>query len=184
MEDQQIIDLYWARAENAIAETAAKYGRYCRCIADNILHSAEDSEECVNDTYLRAWNAMPPQRPGRLAAFLGKITRNLALDRYRNRTAEKRGAGRTAPALEELEECLPSAGGMDRIADDLTLKELLDRFLGGLAPEARVLFMRRYWYLNTVREIAADLGLSESKVKMSLLRSRNALRKIMEKEGI
>ena len=184
MEDEQIIKLYWARSEDAITQTARKYGSYCHTIAYNILHNNEDSEECVNDTWLKTWGSLPPHRPRKLSAFLGKITRNLSLDRYRNYTAEKRGAGQPVLALEELSGCVPATDGTERILDEMELTELLDRFLASLTPENRKYFMRRYWYFSSVSHIAADYGLTESKVKMSLLRSRNKLREMMQKEGV
>lgn len=184
MEDSQIIELFWKRSQSAIEETARKYGRYCHTIAFNILHSHEDSEECVNDAYLNAWKAMPPQRPNRLSTFLGKITRNLALKRWEGCKAEKRGAGQTALALDELSECIPASESVERRVDDLALAEILNGFLVSLPQERRRIFMRRYWYLDSIKEIAASYGLSESKVKMSLLRSREALKHILAKEGI
>lgn len=184
MEDKMIVDLYWARSENAISETEKKYGKYCFQIAHHILPSSEDSEECVNDTYLRAWNSIPPHRPSMLKAFLGKITRNLALNRYKNLTAEKRNSGQIPAVLEELQDCIPGTDDPERIIDDLALSEIFNRFLGALSSEQRKIFMRRYWYLCPVKEIAAGLGVGESKVKMSLLRSRNELKKRLEKEGI
>jgi RNA polymerase sigma-70 factor (ECF subfamily) len=184
MDDQQIIDLYWARSENAISETAKKYGKYCHAIAYHILHNDEDSEECVNDTYLNAWEAMPPHRPHRLSAFLGKITRNLSLDRYKRLAAEKRGSGQVPLALNELLECVPTADSTEKVVDDLALTESLNRFLGTLSVDSRKIFLRRYWYLIPVKEIAADFSISESKVKMSLLRSRKELKQFLEKEGI
>lgn len=184
MEDSQIIDLYLARSEHAISETASKYGKYCSYIAYNILHNAEDSEECVNDTYMKAWGIIPPHRPNCLSAFLGKITRNLALDRYKHHAAAKRGFNRVQLALEELEECLPTSGNVEQIVGDMALTELLNAFLDGLSPEARKLFMRRYWYFSTIKEIASYYAMSEGKVKMSLLRSRNELKRLFEKEGI
>ena len=184
MEDNQIVDLYWARSEEAISETANKYGHYCYYIANNILHNKEDSEECVNDTYLNAWNAMPDQRPNKLPAFLGRITRNLSLQRLEKYTAEKRGAGQVPLALDELQDCIPETDNTDHIVDDLMLADLLNRFLASLTAEKRIIFMRRYWYFSPVAEIASDLAVSESKVKMSLLRSRNELKLLLMKEGI
>lgn len=184
MEDKQIVDLYWARSENAISETEIKYGRYCYYIAHNILHNNEDSEECVNDTYLNAWNAMPDQRPNRLSTFLGKITRNLSLNRWESYNAEKRGSGEIPLALDELHECIPPSNRADQMVDDLMLAEIFNRFLAALPKEKRMIFMRRYWYLSPIAEIAADYSMSESKVKMSLLRSRNALKQVLEKEGV
>ena len=184
MEDNQIVDLYWARSEKAISETSNKYGHYCYYIAYNILHSKEDSEECVNDTYLNAWNAMPDQRPNILSAFLGRITRNLSLQRWEKYTAQKRGAGQVPLALDELQDCIPATDKTDHIIDDLMLADLLNRFLASLTAEKRIIFMRRYWYLCPVAEIASDFAISESKVKMSLLRSRNELKLLLTKEGI
>ena len=184
MDDLQIIELYWARSESAIAETAHKYGPYCRFIAYHILHSEEDSEECVNDTYWKAWSAMPPQRPHQLRTFLGKITRNLSLNRYEKNAAEKRGAGQVPLALEELAECVPAPDSVERAVDDLALTQLLNEFLGGLPSETRRIFLRRYWYFCSVKEIAADFGISESKVKTTLFRTRNRLKQLLEKEGV
>lgn len=184
MEDSQIVDLYWARSEQAISETADKYGRYCFSIAYNILHSNEDSEECVNDTYLNAWNAMPEQRPGKLQAFLGRITRNLSLRRWEKYAAEKRGHGQVPIILDELQECIPSSDSTEHVVDDIVLADVLNLFLASLTAEKRMIFMRRYWYMSPVNEIASDLAITESKVKMSLLRSRKELKLLLEKEGV
>lgn len=184
MDDKQIIDLYWSRSETAITETAKKYGRFCHSIAYNILASHEDSEECVNDTYLNAWNAIPPKRPLWLSAFLGKITRNLALKKYEKDTAAKRGGGQVALALEELAECIPVPGSLEKTVEDRILTDKLNAFLAQLAPETRSIFLRRYWQLCSVQEIAETLAVSESKVKMSLMRTRGKLRNFLEQEGI
>lgn len=184
MDDTQIIDLYWTRSENAISETINKYGRYCHSIAFNILHNSEDSEECVNDTYMKAWEIIPPQRPECLAVFLGKITRNLSLNRYNMHTAGKRGYGQIPLALDELSECIASSDNVEHVADDIMLTEALNNFLASLSLESRKIFMRRYWYLSPVKEIAYDFGISESKVKMSLLRSRAKLKTLLQKEGV
>lgn len=184
MDDSRIIELYWLRSESAIAETANKYGSYCRYIAYNILRSHEDSEECVSDTYLRAWNAMPPQRPNKLSAFLGKITRNLSLNRLEKQNAKKRGEGQTDLVIEELSECVPSPVSIEKAVDDILLTEILNGFLEGLAEDKRKIFMRRYWYLCSVKEIAADFNMSESNVKVTLFRLRGELKQILEKEGI
>ena len=184
MEDKQIVDLFWARSENAISETANKDGKYCHYIAYNILHNNEDSEECVNDTYMNAWRSMPSHRPNRLSTFLGKITRNLSLNKWDQYNTEKRGAGQTMLALEELHDCIPATGDAEQIIDDLALAEVFNCFLASLPKERRKIFMRRYWYLSPIKEISTDYSISESKVKMSLLRSRNELRQLLEKEGI
>lgn len=184
MDDKQIVDLYWARSENAISETEKKYGRYCRYIAGNILHNHEDSEECVNDTYLKAWEAMPPHRPERLSTFLGKLVRNLSLDRYKRLTAEKRGYGQIPIVLDELRECFSMSVNEANTIDNLLLADIFNRFLAGLSADKRKIFVRRYWYLSSIKEIAEDYKMSESKVKVSLLRLRNSLKKILEQEGI
>lgn len=181
MEDGQIIDLYWNRDQRAIRETDGKYGKLLGSIAWNLLRSREDSEECVNDTYLRAWEAIPPARPGAFRTWLGRITRNLSLDRWKRWDAEKRGGG-PEPLLGELEDCLPARQG--RSVEDLELAETLNAFLRDLSAEARAMFLRRYWYGESVAEVAAALGCGEGKVKSSLFRSRRALREHLEREGI
>lgn len=183
MEDNEIIGLYFARSEQAIEETASKYGPYCHTIAYHILESNEDSKECVNDTYLHVWNVIPPQKPNSFRAFLGRITRNLALGKYRAKHAQKRGGGNVELALEELREAASCLLPEDAIYED-ELVQLIDAFLEGLTPQARVFFVRRYWYLSSVKEIAADYRVSVSKVKMSLLRSRNTLKTRLEREGV
>lgn len=184
MDDNQIIDLYWARSETAITETANKYGAYCHRIAYNILQNDQDSEECVNDTYHKTWDTIPPQRPQILRAFLGKITRNLSLNRYEKRMTEKRGAGEMPTVLEELEWCVPAHNNVEQVIDDLALTELLNAFLAELPAEPRKIFLRRYWYLDSVKEIAAAFSVSESKVKTTLFRTRNQLKVLLEKEGV
>ena len=184
MDDKQILELYQKRSETAISETADKYGKYCYCIAYRILYDELDSEECVNDTYLRAWEAIPPQCPEKLSAFLGKITRNLALNRYKYYLREKRGNGQTALVIDELNECLPASNSTEESVEEKLLVELLNQFLYSLPPEKRNIFLRRYWYLSSIQEIAKDYGFSESKVKMILLRIRNKLSQVLEKEGV
>lgn len=184
MDDKQILDLYWERSEVAISETSKKYGKYCRYIAFNILHNDEDSEECVNDTYLRAWNSIPPNRPSVLKTFLGKITRNLSLDRYELLNAKKRNGGQMPLVFDEIQECIPSLDSTENIVEEIALTDILNRFLSSLSLEQRKIFMRRYWYLSPIKEIATEYGMSESKIKMSLFRSRNELKKLLEKGGI
>ena len=183
-DDRQIIELYNERSETAISETADKYGKYCYYIAYHILYNEQDSEECVNDTYLRAWEAIPPQYPNKLSAFLGKITRNLALNRYRYYMREKRGAGQTSIVLDELQECVPASDSTEQEVEEILLVEVLNRFLHELPIEKRMMFLRRYWYMSSIQEIAQDYEISEGKVKMSLLRIRNKLKQTLEKEGI
>lgn len=184
MEDSRIIELYWRREEAAIAETDKKYGKYCYTIAHNILRSGEDSKECVNDTYAGAWNAMPPHRPSFLSAFLGKITRRLALKRLRGSLAEKRGGGETAASFEELEECIPSQKSIDDWIEIEALTQILNEFLDMLPDNERRVFLRRYWYFDSVKTIAAGFGFTESKVKMLLKRTRDKLKERLCEEEI
>ena len=182
MEDSAIIDLYWAREERALNETDSKYGGMCRTIAFNILRDRWDSEECVNDTWLRAWNAMPPQRPFVLRAFLGKIARNLSLKVYEKNHAQKRGGGQVALALEELEDCF--SDGPETALEEAELTRLLDRFLRQLPQKDCCVFVRRYWYLDSIMEIAARYHMALGSVKSSLHRSRKKLKEYLEQEGI
>ena len=181
MEDVRIIELFWERSQEAIAQTKTKYGRLIYSICIKILRVAEDAAECENDTYLKAWDSIPPQRPDHLSAYLGKIARNLSLDRYEREHAQKRGGSQVPLILDELEECIPSApdGGLP-----LELRDLLNRFLEGQTERARLLFVRRYFFGDSVKEIAQNYDLGESLVKMTLLRSRNALRALLEQEGV
>ena len=182
MDDKRIVDLYWMRSESAISETDKKYGKYCHYIAYSILSSQLDAEECVNDTYIRAWESIPPNKPQLLKSFLGKITRNIALDRYDRLNALKRG-GNTELALEEIGECIPSGDGRE-MSDEIALREAINRFLESLPKQTRIIFMRRYWYLSPVKHIAGDLGLSVSNVKVILMRTRKKFKEYLEGEGI
>lgn len=184
MEDSRIIDLYWARSEEALSETARKYGRYCYSIARNILNNDEDAEECVSDAYLRAWNAIPPARPARLQTWLGRIVRNLSLNKREKALAEKRGAGQLPLILDELAECIPDGPDGEALTESILIRDVLDRFLEALPPEARKIFVRRYWYLSSLREIAEEYGISEGSAAVSLLRTRMKLKSVLEKEGI
>lgn len=180
MKDDQIVELYWQRDENAVRESRVKYEAYCGTIAYNILHSKEDSEECVNDTWLRAWNNIPPEKPGRLAAFFGKITRNLAIDKYRRSRSRKYGGGQIALCLDELEECI---GEEQPIEDRVALRELINEFLTELTDKNRDIFLFRYWYIMSVSEISRRYGISEGAVKMILQRTRSKLKGYLEREG-
>ena len=184
MEDAEIVELYWKRSERAIGETKTKYGPFCRGVAFRILRSAEDAQECEQDTYLRAWNTMPPQRPNVLQAFLGKIARNVALDRWRAAKADKRGEGQVPQLIDELADCLPDASGVFAGASEVELVELLNGFLAQVPREARHFFVRRYWYGDTVAEIARAYGATESKVKMTLSRMRGELKRVLAQEGV
>lgn len=184
MDDGKILALYQNRSEEAITETAKKYGRYCHAVAYAILRSEENAEECVNDTYLRAWNAIPPKCPARLQTFLGKITRNLALNRWEKLSAEKRGAGKITEIIDELAECIPARENTEQAVEAMAIRDLLNRFLETLPAETRKIFVRRYWYMSAVKEIAADYALSESKVSVTLFRTREKFRALLEQEGI
>lgn len=182
MEDQKIIDLYWQRDQLAILHTQQKYSGYCSRIAGNILYSREDCEECINDTWLRAWNSMPPERPGILSAFLGAITRNLSLDCYRRNHSKKRGSGETAYIFDEMRDCI-STDGPELHLDQLQMAESINHFLGKMEQESRIIFVRRYWYMDSIAGISKCFGMSESKVKSSLFRSRKKFRTHLIKEG-
>ncbi len=184
MDDSKIVELFWSRAETAIAETAKKYARYCFHISYTILQNREDAEECVNDTYLNAWNAIPPHRPNHLSTFLGKITRNLSLQKYIKCNAQKRGGGQVELALSELEDCIPAETGVEQIVEAQLLAESLDAFLRGLPKETRIVFVARYWYLYSIQEISQRCHMSESKVKSMLYRTRKKLSTYLEKEGL
>lgn len=184
MEDKEIIKLYFSRSESAIAETADKYGAYCYTVAYNILGDNSDAEESVNDTYLSAWNSIPPQIPQCLRAFLCGITRNISLKKYRFQNTRKRGAGQVALALEELSECVPSDSSVEKESDNAELSEHINKFLSQLKSLDRRIFVRRYWYLSSVSDIAEKFGFSESKVKSNLHRTRKRLRAYLEKEGV
>ncbi len=184
MQDEQIVELFTRRNERALSESAKKYGGYCRRIADNILGIREDSEECVNDAYMKAWQSIPPQRPDNLGGYLGRITRNLALNRYRKNRAQKRGGGRTDAALDELADCLPDSGGTEKATDDAELGRLINRFVSEMPKKARIIFLKRYWYLYSVGEIAKSMGAGESMIKSSLMRQRKKLKDFLQREGI
>ncbi len=184
MEDSQILDLYFRRSEQAIQETEAKYGGYCYKIAYGILANREDSEESVNDTYLCTWNAIPPHRPAAFSTFLGKLTRNVSINRWKKNRAKKRGGGELPIALDELGECV---SGSPSTEDRLARKDVaacLSRFLLSLPDAERQVFLCRYWYVNSLEEISLRTGFSVSKVKSMLFRTRGKLAKQLEKEDL
>lgn len=182
MEDERITGLFFERNEDALNESRIKYGAYCRKIAYNILESSEDAEEIVSDTLFKAWNAIPPARPDRLGAYLGRIARNLALNRWESRRARCKGWDETARITDELEICLPSGITVESESDERTLCSLINSFLETLPKETRVVFVRRYWYMHQVKEISRACGISESKTKMLLLRTRNSLKDFLDRE--
>lgn len=183
MQDDQIVALYWQRDENAIRETEQKYGRYLSKIAYNILSDIEDSKECVNDTYLKAWDSIPPHKPGALAAYLGKITREHAIDIFRTRNRKKRQASEYALSLSELDECISDTVSTEQSADLHLLSEAMNSYLSSLSKEARITFVGRYYYMDSLKEIAAYCGMSESKVKSMLYRTRQGLKIYLKQEG-
>ena len=183
MEDKQIVDLYWARKENAIHETAVKYGKYCHSIAYTILQDQQDAEESVNDTYMDAWNTMPPNRPSVLSTFLGKITRRISIDRWRIRSAKKRGGDEVTLALDELEECVRGSDDVELQAQRNELIAAMHSFLDNLPDTERRIFLLRYWYLEPIQSIANQYGFTQSKVASMLQRIRCKLRRQLEKEG-
>ena len=184
MDDSAIIDLYWARDERALEHTNLKYGKLCRTVAFNILHSMEDAEECVNDTWMRAWNAMPPNRPSVLSAFLSRITRNLALDTYKAAKADKRGGGQLPVALDELGDCVAGLHNIEQEMAYRDLVSLLDGFLRQLPEKECCIFLRRYWYADSTKDIARRYGMPEGSVKSQLSRTRQKLKKMLEQEGV
>lgn len=183
MNDIEILELFFERNERAIAECEKKHGRYCRAIAQNILADKEDAKECVNDVLLKAWNSIPPHRPEKLSAYLGKLTRNRAINIYEKKNAQKRKCEEAELAIEELSGCLPVWDNTENSALEAEFSEAINDFLAKLQKEARVIFVKRYWYLCSVREIAKDMGIGESKIKMSLSRTRSKLKNFLEKEG-
>lgn len=183
MNDREIISLYWNRDERAIPATAEVYGAYCYTIAHNILALSQDAEECVNDTYLRAWNSIPPNRPRILSAFLGCITRNLALNRYHRDRAQKRGSGALELVFEELAECVSGRETVEQTMDAQELTKALNEFLAAQSAKHRKIFVRRYWYAERVTDIAERMGMTESHVSVILHRQRAALRTFLAERG-
>lgn len=183
MEDENIIALYWERCETAIRETQTKYGRLCRTIVGRVLSSREDTEECLDDVYVALWDSIPPQRPVSLPAYIGKTARNTALKRLEYYTAKKRSAA--ILSLEELGDCVSGGGNPDETAGiaDHSLADTISVFLRGLDEEKRGVFLRRYWFFDSIREISDRFGISESKAASMLMRIRGKLKQYLEKEG-
>lgn len=184
MQDSDILNLYWERNEQAITETQKTYGNYCYSIAYHILRDREDSDECVNDTWFRAWNAIPPKRPNRLELFLGTITRNLSFDRWKHKNALKRGSGDMELALDELVECVPAVQSTEEAVEAAELERLINEFLHTLPKKECNVFLRRYWYVEEYSEIAGRYGMKLNSVKTSLFRTRAKLRDYLEQEGV
>lgn len=183
MEDETIVDLYWKRDAAAISATDEAYGAYCRALAFRILGSREDAEECANDTWVRLWNAIPPQRPCSLRMFAAKIARNLAFHRYEARTAAKRGGGELPLVLDELAECLPDAQSVEGACEAKELAAFVREFVKNLPARDADVFLRRYFFAETARDIAARRGMTENHVQVILSRTRKKLRAQLEQEG-
>ena len=183
MDDKAILRLFWDRDERAIGETQKKYGGYCYSIARSILHSHEDAEECVADAYLAAWNAIPPHSPNPLSGFLGMLTRRISLDRHRRLSSKRRGGDTVTLSFDELEECIPNGESPYNSMDAQALARILNDFLKSLPKTQCNVFLRRYWYFDTVEQIAHRYGFGVSRVKMMLKRTRDKLKIELEKEG-
>ena len=183
MEDNDIIQLFFNRDETAIKETSVKYGNYCSSIAKNILKNCEDAEECVNDTYLKAWNVIPPNKPTVLKAFLGRITRNISFNLYKKMNTDKRGNGQISIILDELAECISDEANPYQEVETKELIKAINSFLEKISQEKRVIFIRRYWYSDSIRDIAQRCGISEDSVSVSLNRLRKRLRNYLIERG-
>ncbi len=183
MNDQTIVQRFWEREETAIPAARAQYGAYCLSIARRILFQPQDAEEAVQDTWLAAWNSMPPNRPAMLRTYLGKLTRRISLKKARACSAQKRGGGELPLVLDELEECVAGAASVESEVRQKELASCIDRFLAALPDEERRVFIRRYWWMEPVQEISRQLGYSQSKVKSMLYRLRRRLRIHLEQEG-
>ena len=184
MDDLKIIELYFDRDEKALTETAHKYGNYCYAVAFSVLNSIEDSKETVNDTYLELWNTIPPERPTVLSAFIGKITRRLAIGRWRKNTAVKRGGGEFEATLDELSECISENANVEKIVEGKLVVSTINEFLKKLPDTERNVFICRYWYADSVKSVAKQFGFSESKVKSMLMRTRTKLKQKLAEEGL
>ena len=182
MQDREIIELYWDRDERAIAATDEAYGAYCSAVSRRITDSVEDAQECVNDAYLRLWDTIPPQRPANLRTFLGRIVRNLSVDKARRTRAQKRGGGEMALAIEELSECVPDMRDLEQTVENVALSQTLNAFLSALPERDGVLFTLRYFYLYPVRECAVRCGMREETARVALHRMRKKLRQTLEQE--
>ena len=183
MEDNQIVDLYWERSETAIAETDKKYGRYCHYIAYQVLSDDEDAKEIVNDTYLKTWNTVPPNRPDPLKGYVGMISNQLALNRYDEKTAQKRGGGKLHLIYHELDECVADVDESEDMGESLALRDALNRFIWSLPQKTRRIFVRRYWYAAPLSEISEEFGMKENAVAMLMFRTRQKLKDFLVEEG-
>ncbi|NLL39031.1 MAG: sigma-70 family RNA polymerase sigma factor [Clostridiales bacterium] len=183
MEDRQIVEQYWSRNEAAIQETDKKYGWLLHSIARNILSNIEDSEECVSDTYLKAWNSIPPEKPGHLAAYLGRIVRNLAINRWHKNRAQKRYNG-AETLLSELSDCVPASDNTEMEVETDEISEVISNWLYTLPKDDRVLFLRRYWYGDSLKKLADECGTTQNRLAGRMYRLRQNLKGALEKEGV
>jgi len=183
VQDERIVELYWQRDESAIRETELKYGSYLTKIAYNILADLEDSKESVNDTYMKAWNSMPPHKPNILSTYLGKITRQVSIDILRKRSSQKRQSSEYAASLDELGDCIPAGETPEQVVDARILAEAIASYLRTLSPQARITFVGRYYFMDSIGDIADYYGMSKSKVESMLHRTRKGLKAYLEKEG-
>lgn len=184
MEDSRIVELFWSRSESAIKETSSKYGKYCYAIAYNILSNEQDADECVNDTYMGAWNSIPPHRPSVLSTFLGKITRRISINRWKKQSRDKRGGNTVTLALCELADCVPSSDNTEEILEIKELSAAINTFLFTLTETERDVFVCRYWLLASVEAISTRFDFSQSKTKSMLYRTRKKLNAFLDKEGL
>ena len=184
MDDSQILELYWERNPDAVLQTDRKYGLYCRQVSFNILRSREDAEECVNDSWLKAWHSIPPTKPRHLRAYLAKLTRNVSLDRWDQLQAQKRGGGRTALLLSELSDCIPAAGTVEQALEDRAISAAVSAWLRQQNPRNRVAFVRRYWYADSLTDIVQMTNMSYSSISVRLHRTKNKLKNLLAKEGV
>lgn len=184
MTDEELIALLEVKDSNALVELENKYGSYCRSIAMNILRDRSDTDECLNDVYLSVWKAIPPAQPDDLRMYLAGIVRNAAISHWRKSHAQKRGSGHAELLLEELSDVAASNAPLEKLGDMIAFKETFNEFLGKLKAEQRRIFLLRYWYMDNIEEISEKLGISENKVKVSLHRTRNKLKKLLEREGL
>lgn len=184
MEDSRIVELYWMRSESAIKETSSKYGKYCYAIAYNILSNEQDADESVNDTYLGAWNSIPPHRPSVLSTFLGRITRRISINRWKERSRDKRGGNAVTLSLDELEDCVPSSADTEELLEMKELSSAISSFLSTLPETERDVFVCRYWFLASIEAISKKFDFSQSKTKSMLSRTRKKLSIFLQKEDL
>ncbi len=184
MDDTKIVELYWNRDEDAIAQTRDKYSNYCFSISHSILRNQQDCEECLSDTWLAIWNAIPPHHPLNLATFIGKICRRISLNKWRAMSADKRGGGEVPLSLDELEECIPDERSLRDTLEDKLIAESIDEYLSTLSETQRKVFVCRYWYFDSIEDISARFHFTQSKTKMMLKRTRDGLRDHLVKEGV